>query len=108
MTNKDKSYVEAQIKAKPVFVISKTYCPFAKKAKDVLAKYPISPENIEILEIDGSPHCEEIQSFMKSLTGARTVPRVFIGGKCIGGGTETEGLHRSKKLENMLKEIEAI
>ncbi|XP_040572958.1 glutaredoxin-1 [Lepeophtheirus salmonis] len=108
MTNKDKSYVEGQIKSKKVFVISKTYCPFATKAKDVLKKYDISPENIEILEIDGSEFCEEIQDYMKSLTGARTVPRVFIGGECIGGGSETESLHKSKKLEPMLKNVGAI
>jgi glutaredoxin-related protein len=36
------------------------------------------------------------------------VPRVFIGGKFIGGGNETSELHRSKKLAPMLKKIGAI
>ena len=36
------------------------------------------------------------------------VPRVFIGGKFIGGGNETAELHRSKKLGKMLKVIGAI
>nr|ACO15525.1 Glutaredoxin-1 [Caligus clemensi] len=105
MANKDKSYVEGQIKTMKVFVISKTYCPFAKKAKDVLSKYPIASENIEILEIDGSPYCDEIQDYMKSLTGAKTVPRVFIGGKCIGGGSETESFINLRNWNSCSKKL---
>jgi glutaredoxin len=36
------------------------------------------------------------------------VPRVFIGGKFIGGGNETAELHRKKKLGKMLQKIGAI
>ena len=36
------------------------------------------------------------------------VPRVFIGGKFIGGGNETAALHQSKELGTMLKEVGAI
>ena len=35
------------------------------------------------------------QAYMKQLTGASSVPRVFIGGSCIGGGDETSAAHRS-------------
>ena len=35
------------------------------------------------------------QAYMKQLTGASSVPRVFIGGSCIGGGDETAAAHRS-------------
>ena len=45
---------------------------------------------------------------MKQLTGGRSVPRVFIGGKCIGGGDETEGAHRSGKLQGMLESAGAL
>ena len=36
------------------------------------------------------------------------VPRVFIGGKFIGGGNETAELHRNKELGKMLKRVGAI
>jgi glutaredoxin len=36
------------------------------------------------------------------------VPRVFIGGKFIGGGNETAELHRKKELGKMLQKIGAI
>ena len=53
--------IEKKIGEKPVFVISKSYCPFCKKAKQVLKKYNIKPENIEIMEIDNDEDCNEIQ-----------------------------------------------
>ena len=53
--------IEKKIGEKPVFVISKSYCPFCNKAKQVLRKYNIKPENIEIMEIDNDEDCNEIQ-----------------------------------------------
>ena len=35
------------------------------------------------------------------------VPRVFIGGKCIGGGSETWSLQNQNKLVPMMKEAGA-
>jgi len=45
---------------------------------------------------------------MKQLTGGRSVPRVFIGGKFIGGGDETMAAHKGGKLEKMLNDAGAI
>jgi len=33
---------------------------------------------------------------MSEITGARSVPRVFIGGKFYGGGDEMMNMHRNK------------
>lgn len=38
---------------------------------------------------------------------SQQVPRVFIGGKCIGGGTETLNLKSAGKMEAILKEAGA-
>jgi len=92
-----------KIKEKPVFIISKTYCPFCVKAKDALKGYKIKPECIEIMEIENNSDMNEIQDYMKQLTGGRSVPRVFIGGKCIGGGDETMSAHKSGKMQKMLE-----
>ncbi len=45
---------------------------------------------------------------MGQLTGGRSVPRVFIEGKFIGGGQETTALDKQGKLQGMLKEAGAI
>ena len=103
-----KEKIDALLQEKKVVVISKSYCPFCKKAKQVLAKYNIPKEDIAILEIENDSSCEEIQKYMQVLTGGRSVPRVFIGGKCIGGGDETMALHNKGKLEPLLKNVGAL
>jgi len=36
------------------------------------------------------------------------VPRVFIGGKCVGGGSETWSLHNQNRLVPLLKDAGAV
>ena len=61
-------------------------------------------EKITIMELDEREDGPEIQDYLLEITGGRTVPRVFIDGKFIGGGDETDSLARSGKLEVMLKD----
>ena len=89
-------------------MVSKTYCPFCVKAKDALKNYKIKPEEYEILELEDRDDMNEIQDFMKALTGGRSVPRVFIDGKCIGGEDETMAAHRNKTLGPMLEKCGAL
>merc|ERR1711915_95423 len=103
-----KELVPTLLKSKAVVVISKSYCPFCVKAKQVLAKYKIKPEAFEWLDIENRSDCAEIQDYCKQLTGARSVPRVFISGKCIGGGDETAAAHKNGKLQTMLEEAGAL
>lgn len=39
----------------------------------MLKNYKIKDEDIEILEIENRSDCDEIQNYMKSITGARSV-----------------------------------
>ena len=56
-----KEKMNKKIQGKPVFVVSKSYCPFCVKAKNVLKKYNIKPENIEIIDIENDSDMNEIQ-----------------------------------------------
>ncbi|KAI1301898.1 Glutaredoxin-1 [Halotydeus destructor] len=100
-----KIFVDTTLKTKKVVVFSKTYCPYARKAKSILAGYPIEKSKIEIIELEKRPDCAEIQSYMRDLTGANTVPRVFIDGTCIGGGDDTQRLHETGELKKMLQDL---
>ena len=42
------------------------------------------------------------QAYLSQLTGASTVPRVFVGGTCIGGGDDTAAKARSGELARLL------
>ncbi|ELT98291.1 hypothetical protein CAPTEDRAFT_152115 [Capitella teleta] len=44
-----------------------------------------------------------MQDIFSKMTGERTVPRVFIGGKCVGGGSDVYTLHNQGKLAEMMK-----
>mmetsp|Transcript_22515 Transcript_22515/g.51552 ORF Transcript_22515/g.51552 Transcript_22515/m.51552 type:complete len:103 (-) Transcript_22515:374-682(-) len=95
------SYIKAIIRSNPVVVFSKTYCPFCAKAKTSLAN--VGCMNFKRVELDEIADGSTVQKALGDLTGQRTVPNVFIGGKSIGGGDETAALERSGKLKTMLK-----
>jgi glutaredoxin 3 len=101
-------HIQELINKYPVMVFSKSYCPYSRKAKDILSKYKLDT-NYYVLELDQlSSKADEYQSELGKLTGARTVPRVFINGKCIGGGDDTSALDKKGDLERLLREAKAI
>jgi glutaredoxin 3 len=63
---------------------------------------------MEVIEIEKRPDCSEIQAYLRELTGASSVPRVFIGGKCIGGGDDTEALDKTGQLQPLLQQSGAV
>jgi glutaredoxin 3 len=100
-------HIQELIKKYPVMVFSKSYCPYSKKAKDVLSKYKLDG-NYHVLELDQLSKTNEYQDELGKLTGARTVPRVFISGKFIGGGDDTSALDKNGDLQRLLKEAKAL
>ena len=88
-------------------VFSKTYCPFCVKAKRALETV-LPREKISVMELESRPDCADIQDYLMSITGGRSVPRVFVAGKFIGGGDDTEALARSGKLKEMLEQNDII
>jgi len=102
--SKENEYIQKMIKENPVMMFSKTTCSYCKMAKEVLDGIGVS---YVVEEIDSRKDCDQLQDVFKQLTGARTVPRVFVGGKCIGGGSETYSMHNKGKLMPLLKEAGA-
>ena len=63
---------------------------------------------MEIIELEKRPDCSEIQSYLRDLTGASSVPRVFIGGRCIGGGDDTAAADANGQLLPLLRQASAL
>jgi len=103
-----KQLVQELIKEKKVFMISKLFCPHCVMAKLVLTYYEIRPEFKEILEIGQRADSTEIMEYMEKLTGASSVPRLFIGGKFVGGASDIMSLHLSGKLLVLLTKAGAL
>ncbi|TSK72111.1 Glutaredoxin-1 [Bagarius yarrelli] len=101
-------FVQAQIKGDKVVVFLKPTCSYCTLAKDVLSKYSFKSGHLEFIDISGRNNMGAIQDYLQQITGARTVPRVFIGKECIGGGSDVEELDQSGKLKGMLQKIGAL
>ncbi|CAF1912713.1 unnamed protein product [Rotaria magnacalcarata] len=75
-------------------------------AKEILGKYKL--HDCKIVELDEISNGNEYQNILEKITDAKTVPRIFIDGRCIGGCDDTLILHRNGDLEKILKQINAI
>jgi len=99
--------IEEIIALHPVVIISKTTCPFCAQAKEALRQSGAG--NAQVIELDKlrGGVGDEIQAYMGELTGATSVPRVFVGRKFIGGGTDTVRMAESGELATLVQEAKA-
>ena len=61
-----------------------------------------------LMEIENRGDEAAIQDALLAKTGGRTVPRVFIGGKFVGGGSEVKELQDSNQLVPLLQAAGAL
>jgi glutaredoxin len=88
-----------------VIIFSKSYCPYSRKAKDILlTKYKITPPPF-VVELDEHELGPQLQAELGSITGRKTVPNILINGKSIGGGDELQQLHEDNKLIATVKDL---
>lgn len=95
-----KAKVQELIKGKPIFIASKSYCPYCKQTKSTVAEIT---KDAYILELDEIDDGASIQDALFELTGQRTVPNVFIAGQHIGGNSDLQALHAKNQLEPKIK-----
>ena len=60
------------------------------------------------VQLDERQDGEAIQDYLNQLTGGRSVPRVFVGGKFIGGGDDTVSKQQSGELKKILQQAGAM
>merc|ERR1739840_12628 len=91
--------VDEAIKSNKVMMFSKSYCPFCTKAKKALKEIGA---DFEVMELGKRADCNAIQDIMGKMTGARSVPRVFVNGEFIGGGDKTVEMMKNGKLKELI------
>ncbi|XP_022096287.1 glutaredoxin-C6-like [Acanthaster planci] len=101
-----KEFADAAIVGNKVVVFSKSYCPFCKKAKAALRDAGLT--DFKVIELEDMDNMDAIQDYMLELTKGRSVPRVFIGGKFVGGGDDVAKLQSQGKLKPMLQKVGAL
>ncbi|XP_038661169.1 glutaredoxin-1 [Scyliorhinus canicula] len=101
-------YVDSKIKPDKVVLFIKGTCPFCISAQDVLKSYDFKQDCLQIYDITGYSDMKNVQDYLQKKTGARTVPRVFIGTECVGGGSDVQQLEKEGLLKGKLSAIGAI
>jgi len=94
--------VKEKNEANPVIVYSKSWCPYCARVKALFQKLEV---DAKIIELDEVVEGDDVQAALYDISGVRTVPQVFIGGKFVGGSDDTLALHSSGKLKTMLDHI---
>merc|ERR1712176_553296 len=78
---------------------SKSYCPFCKKVKAIFQSIN---QPFKAYELDLEANGAEIQAELVSKTGQKTVPNVFVGGKHLGGASDTEAAFNDGRLQQLI------
>jgi glutaredoxin 3 len=96
-----KDFITDQIGSNKVVVFSKSYCPYCIRTKDLFKK-EFSGINVVYHELDKRNDGPAMQGALHSMSGQRAVPSVWIGGKFVGGNSETQSAFQSGELQTML------
>ena len=99
--NMQANNVQDMINNNKVMIFSKSYCPFAAKAKKIFSDAGVAGCIVELDVVQGG---DAMQSALKDLSGQRTVPNIYINGKHLGGCDDTISAAQNGKLKTMLNE----
>nr|VZI04363.1 unnamed protein product [Spirometra erinaceieuropaei] len=100
------AFIQEKINAKKVVMFVKPYCPYCKTAVSIFRGFigtSITESDMDVVDISTNPRCSEIQDALKALTGARTVPRIFINGKSLGGCDDAQRAQKTGELYKLLE-----
>ncbi|EDP42336.1 hypothetical protein MGL_3094 [Malassezia globosa CBS 7966] len=100
-----KQIAEKLISENAIAIFSKSYCPFCKRAKEVISGLSVEPSKIGTLELDEVNDGPEIQNYLAEKTGQRTVPNIFISGKHVGGCDDLLRAQQSGELQQMVGKL---
>ena len=92
--------------AQPVTLYALEWCEFCWSVRKMFARYEIPYRSVDL---DSVAYQEgnlggRIRAALAELTGARTIPQIFIGGKHVGGATDLFDAMRSGSLKQLLDE----
>ncbi|XP_053442354.1 glutaredoxin-1 [Nycticebus coucang] len=101
-------FVNSKIQPRKVVVFIKPTCPYCRRTQEILCQLPLKQGFMEFVDITATSYTDEIQDYLQQLTGARTVPRVFIGKECIGGCSDLITMQERGELVPRLRQIGAL
>ncbi len=96
--------VKAMVAEKPVLVFSLEWCEFCWSVRKMFAAAGIAYESVDIDNVAYQKDNlgAEMRVALRQITGAATIPQVFVGGEHIGGATETFDAFNDGSLQDRL------
>jgi len=103
-------WINNELQKHPFLMFSSAWCPYCVMAKNALSAAGLSKQaqKPHIIELDSDPNGPVLRQALGKITGATSVPRVFIGGTFLGGGNETAQAQREGRLEGLLRAAGAL
>ena len=95
-------FVSQMVNDHPVVIFSKTSCPHCTETKTTLNDKGVPYKVVELDQMH-SGEGPLVQNVLQEMTSARTVPRIFIDGNCVGGNSDLKTLNANGQLEQLLK-----
>ena len=92
-----KKTVKEQIRESHIIVFSKSYCSCCTETKQLLEGRGME---YTAVEIDQHVYGTALQDALQAISGQRTVPNIFIGGKHFGGNDDLQSAATSGLLEH--------
>lgn len=88
----------------PVVMFALEWCEFCWSLRKFFAKLGISYRSVDIdaVTLQADNLGPRVRTILSAQTGVRTIPQVFIGGRFIGGCTETFDAYNSGELQKLL------
>ncbi len=100
------AFVEDAIndKSQPVVMFALEWCEFCWSLRRLLADFGIPYRSVDLdsVEYQKDDRGGDIRLALRHKTGAPTIPQVFVGGKHIGGCTETFDAFNAGELQKLL------
>ncbi len=108
VTPEAEAFVQAVINEpeQPVVMFALQWCEFCWSIRKLFAKCGIEYLSVDLdsVEYQADGWGGKIRAALNAKTGCKTIPQIFVGGKFIGGCTETFDAFKSGELQTLLEE----
>jgi glutaredoxin 3 len=84
--------IDSVVRSNRITAFTKSHCPHSAAAKAALSSAGVKFHAEDIDKWD-EKDMNEAQDHFMSTTGARSVPRIFIDGKCVGGNSDFQAAY---------------
>lgn len=94
--------IEATVAANPVVLYALEWCEFCWSVRNLFRDAGIDYVSIDLDSAAYREKSSALRAALLDITGAPTIPQVFVGGELVGGATETFDAYNSGALKRML------